>query len=158
MGFKEKINEVHESLTHPKVVKFCVISATLVWVLGICLALLVAQLDTAGTGFDLAGFNPAINYISDLGSLRYTPAPIIADFAMMQTSILMIPVSLYLKDILKGDGSKTLRKVLANLTLLCIIIALCGLFLTGVFSEDVGEKFDNLFPCYFQEYHLLSNR
>jgi hypothetical protein len=27
-----------------------------------------------------------------------------------------------------------------------MFIALCGLFLTGVFSEDVGEQFDMLFP------------
>ena len=100
---KKKINQIHESLTHPKVVKFCIISATLVWILGVSLAYLVAQLDTVGPGFDPAGYSFLINYISDFGSLRYTPMPIILNFTMMQTSMLMIPVSFYLKDVLKGN-------------------------------------------------------
>ena len=85
MGFKNKIlerkNQIHGSLTQPKVVKFCIISATLIWVLGVILAYLVAQLDSAGPGFDPAGYSIFINYISDLGSLRYTPMPVIINFS-----------------------------------------------------------------------------
>ena len=69
----------------------------------------------------------------------------------------MIPVSLYLKDVLEGDGSKKLRKILANLTLLCTVIALCGLFLTGVFSEDVGEEFDRLFPFGYPWHDIVAD-
>ena len=161
MGFKDKIvekkNQIHESLTHPKVVKFCIISATLVWILGISFAYIVAQLDTTGPGYDPAGYNFLINYISDFGSLNYTPMPIILNFTMMQTSILMIPVSIYLKDVLKGDSSKKFRNILANMTLICMIIALCGLFLTGVFSEDVGEKIDELFSFSYPSHDIVAD-
>ena len=161
MGFKNKIiekkNQIHGSLTQPKVVKFCIISATLVWVLGVILAYLVAQLDSTGPGSDPAGYSFFINYISDFGSLRYTPMPIIINFTMMETSILMIPVSLYLKDVLKGDGSKKLRNVLANLTLICMIIALCGFFFVGVLSEDVGEKIDIIFSFSYPSHDLVAD-
>ena len=153
MGLKgkilTKIHQVHDSLMDPKIVKFCVISASLLWVLSLVFGILIAQLDSAGPGFDPAGYSLLINYISDLGSLRFTPMPIILVYTMMQTSILMIPAVLYLRKVLKGDGSKKLRKILANLTLICMIIALCGFFLTGVFSEDVGEQFDLLCPITF---------
>ncbi len=160
MGFKERIiakkNQVHNSLMNPKVVKFCAISASLVWVLSLALGYLIAQLDTAGPGHDPAGYNFFINYISDLGSLRFTPMPILLVCAMMQTSILMFPAVLYLRKVLKGDGSIKLRNFLANLTLICMVIALCGLFLTGVFSEDVGEKFDVIFPIYFPMHDITA--
>ncbi len=158
MAFKDKIiekrNQIQGSLTHPKVVKFCIISASLVWVLGVLLAYLVAQLDPVGPGFDPAGYSFFINYISDLGSLRYTPMPVIINFTLMETSILMFPVSLYMKDVLKGDGSKKLRNVLANLTLICMIIALCGLFFVGVISEDVGIKLDAIFSFSYPSHDL----
>ncbi len=152
-----KKNQVYNSLINPKVVKFCVISATLVWVLGVALAYLVAQLDPAGPGYDPAGYSFLINYISDLGSLRFTPMPIILDFAMMETSILMVPAVLFLKKVLKGDGLSKLRNVLANLTLISMYIALCGLFLTGVFSEDVGEEFDMLFPFGYPWHDIVAD-
>ncbi|MHA1490244.1 MAG: DUF998 domain-containing protein [Promethearchaeota archaeon] len=157
MGFKEKVvekkNQVLGSLTSPKVVKFCAISASLIWVLSLIIAYIVAQLDPAGPSYDPAGYNFLINYISDLGSLRFTPMPIILDFAMMQTTILMVPIVLYLKKVLIGDGSKVLRKLWSNLTLICLLIAMCGLFLTGVISEDVGEKLDAIIGPPIPDYY-----
>ena len=153
MGFKDKVKIFYKMLTHPKVVKFSCIGATFVWISSVVLAILIGQLDPAGPSYDPAGFNILINYISDLGNLDLTPMPIIIDFGMMQTSILMIPVSFYLRKVLIGDRSKKLRKLMGNLTLICMLIAMCGLFLTGVISEDVGEKLDSIigppFPNYF---------
>ncbi len=161
MGLKDKFitkkKQVQDSLLNPKVVKFCAISASLVWVLSIALGYLVAQLDSAGPGYDPAGYNFFINYISDLGSLRFTPMPILLVYAMMQTSILMFPAVLYLRVVLKGDGSIKLRNMLANLTLISMVIALCGLFLTGVFSEDVGEKFDVIIPIYLPWHDITAD-
>jgi len=153
MRFKDKVKNFYKMLIHPKVVKFSCIGATFVWISSVVLAILIGQLDPAGPSYDPAGFNILINYISDLGNLDLTPMPIIIDFGMMQTSILMIPATFYLRVILIGDGSKKLRKVLANLTLISMVIAMCGLFLTGVISEDVGAKLDSIIgppiPNYF---------
>jgi hypothetical membrane protein len=144
MTYKEKLRSYYKLLINPKVVKFCAIAVSLIWFCTITLGILIAQLDPAGPSYDPAGYNILINYISDLGSLRFTPMPIILDFGLMQTAILMIPVAFYLKTILIGDRSKILRKVLANLTLICLLIAMCGLFFTGVLSEDVGEQIDTI--------------
>jgi hypothetical membrane protein len=130
----------------PQFVKFCSISSITIWISAIVLGLLIAQLDRAGPGYDLAGFNPFINYISDLGSLRFTPLPIILDFGMMATGLLMIPVSFSLKRVLVGDGTKIGRKILGNITLVTLIIGMIGFFMTGVFSEDTGEMIDKLYP------------
>ena len=79
--------------------------------------------------------------------------PIIIDFGMMQSAILIIPVSFYLRKVLIGQDSKLSRKILSNLTLICMLIAMCGLFLTGVISEDVGDMLDSIIgppiPDYF---------
>lgn len=144
MRFKKKVKQTYKFLTHPKVVKLSAISATIVWISTIVFGILIGQLDPAGPSFDPAGFNILINYISDLGNLDLTPMPIILDFGMMQTTILMIPAAFYLQKVLKGDGSKLFRKILSYLTLACMLIAMCGLFLTGVISEDVGDKLDTI--------------
>jgi len=146
-----------EFLLSPMVVKFCIISASVVWISCLVIAYLVAQLDQAGPGYDPAGYNFMINYISDLGSLRFTPMPILLDFAMMETSLLMIPAIFYLRGVLKGADKSKGRSVLANLTALCMIVAICGLFLTGVFSEDVGEQFDELFPFGYPWHDIMAD-
>lgn len=144
MGLKNRLCNFYELLTNLRVVKFCSISVVIIWLSSLFIGILVGQLDQAGPAFDPAGYNPLINYISDLGSLRFTPMPIILDFGLMQSAILMIPVAIYLKKVLKGSDSKLSRKVLSNLTLICMFIALSGLFLTGVISEDVGDLLDNI--------------
>ncbi len=157
MGIKEKIiekkNGLYSFIINPKVVKLSCIGTAIVWILSLALAYLVAQLDPAGPPSDPAGFNLLINYISDLGNLDLTPMPIIIDFGMMQTSILMVPAAFYLRKMLKGDGSKLLRKILSNLTLICMLIAMCGLFLTGVISEDVGERLDTILGPPIPDYY-----
>ena len=146
MGFKNKLNDFHQFITNPKVVKLSWIAATTTWLSSVIIALLIGQLDPAGPSYDPAGFNPAINYISDLGNQDLTPMPIIINWGMMNTALLMIPPTLYTKKILIGDDSKLSRKLLANLTVGCMLIGMGGLFFTGVISEDVGEVWDKLFP------------
>ncbi|MBD3254967.1 MAG: hypothetical protein GF383_07725 [Candidatus Lokiarchaeota archaeon] len=50
---------------------------SITWLSSVILALLIGQLDLAGPSYIPAGFNPAINYISDLGNQDLTPMPII---------------------------------------------------------------------------------
>lgn len=157
MGFKDKLNDFHQFLTNPKVVKLSWIAATITWISSVIIALLIGQLDPAGPSYDPAGFNPAINYISDLGNQDLTPMPIIINWGMMNTALLMIPPSLYIKKILIGDDSKFSRKLLANLTVVCMLIGMGGLFFTGVISEDVGEVWDKLFPIGYPWHDLVAD-
>ena len=157
MKLKEKINAFSQFLTNLKVVKLTAILAIITWVSSIILALLIGQFDPAGPSFDPAGFNPVINYISDLGNQDLTPMPIILNWGMMNGSLLMIPTALYLKTILIGENSKTPRKLLANLTVIFMLIAMGGLFLTGVLSEDVGEVWDEIFPIFLPWHDITAD-
>ena len=157
MGFKDKLNDFHKFLTNLRVVKLSWIGVIVTWISSLVLALLIGQLDPAGPSYDPAGFNPAINYISDLGNQDLTPMPIIINFGMMNTALLMIPPTLYMKKILIGDSSKILRKILANLTVVCMFIAMVGLFFTGVISEDVGDVWDKLFPIGYPWHDLVAD-
>ena len=93
MRLNKLVRETCEFLTKPKVVKFSWIGAVVTWVGSIIIALLIAQLDPVGPTPDPAGFNPLINYISDLGNQDLTPMPIILNWAMMNTALLMISPS-----------------------------------------------------------------
>ena len=144
-------------LTNLQVVKFSAIAAIIIWIGGIITALLIGQLDPTGPSYDPVGYNPVINYISDLGNQDLTPMPIIINWAMMNTGLLLIPVALHLRKILIGDKSKALRKVLANASVVFMIIAMVGLFFTGVISEDVGEVWDNIFPIGYPWHDLVAD-
>lgn len=157
MGFKDKLNGFHQFLTNLRVVKLSWIGAIITWLSSVIIALLIGQLDPAGPSYDPAGFNLAINYISDLGNQDLTPMPIIINYGMMNTALLMVPPALYMKKILIGDKSKKLRTVLANLTEVCMLIAMGGLFFTGVISEDVGEVWDKLFPIGYPWHDLVAD-
>ena len=157
MKMKERLRRSEQFLTNPKVVKLCWIGAVITWIGAGIIALLIAQLDPAGPSPDPAGFNPLINYISDLGNQDLTPMPIILNWAMMNTAILMIPPSIYMKNLLVGDSSKQIRKILAYLTTICLLIGMVGLFLNGVISEDVGEVWDLLFPIGYPWHDLTAD-
>ena len=83
--------------------------------------------------------------------------PIIINWGMMNTGLLIIPVSLHMRKILIGDKSKVLRKILANVSILCMLIAMVGLFFTGVISEDTGEVWDKLFPIGYIWHDLVAD-
>jgi hypothetical membrane protein len=157
MTLKDYFHDFYNFLTDQKVVKLSWIAATFTWVSSLIIALLIGQLDPAGPSYDPAGFNPAINYISDLGNQDLTPMPIIINYGMMNTAILTIPPSLYMKKILLGDNPKLSRKILANVTIICMLIAMGGLFLTGVISEDVGDVWDKLFPIGYPWHDLVAD-
>ena len=166
MSFKENVinkkNQFHEVLTNPKVVKNCIIIALIVFVPSIIIGLIIAQLDPSGLwqfwidnpglwiqygmgGSDDAGYSIFTDYISNLGSLNYTPIPKFLDDAIMITSIVMFPVIFYLKKLLvttiqeRAESKKKLGKLLSNLALITYLIGLIGFFGVGFFSEDVAD-------------------
>ncbi len=157
MLLKDKLSNFLQFLTNLKVVKYTMIGAILTWIPSILIALLIGQLDPAGPSYDPGGFNPLINYISDLGNQDLTPMPIIMNWGMMNAALLLIPPSFYMKKILIKEDSKIFRKILANLTVVCMLIGMVGLFLTGVISEDVGEVWDNLFPIGYPWHDLTAD-
>ncbi len=107
MKFKERLDNLYRFLTNLKVVKLSWIGVIITWFSSITIALLIGQLDPADPSYDPAGYNPAINYISDLGNQDLTPMPIIINFGMMNAALLMVPPTLYIKKKLIGNSSKS---------------------------------------------------
>ncbi|MBY8982174.1 MAG: DUF998 domain-containing protein [Candidatus Lokiarchaeota archaeon] len=128
------------SLTKPKLVKVCVFFATSIFILGLILAVIIAFL------FGPESYSFWINYISDLGSFNYTPAPYILDFIAISTAILLLPLFSYFTKLLyqKPEVEKEgfwqifhfIMRVLIIIGYVFLIFSAIGLFGIGLFSED----------------------
>ncbi len=145
MGFTDNIKKKKEQamnvLTNPKLVKRCIYLVMVIFPVGLLLGFLVAQFDLAGPGADLAGFNLVDNYISDMGSLRYTPVTKFLDDSCMMTAFLMFPCILYMKKVIDSaeqESGAKLRRFLSNLAFIAMFIGIIGLWGLGFFSEDVS--------------------
>ncbi|MFX0103680.1 MAG: hypothetical protein ACFFCS_29225, partial [Candidatus Hodarchaeota archaeon] len=90
MKIKEKIRDFNKFLTHPRVVKACTIVIMLTFIPSIIIGTIVAY-TFGGTEQGPGTYSIFTNYISDLGSFRYTPIPNFLDDAAMLTSVLMFP-------------------------------------------------------------------
>ena len=124
-----------------KTVKTCGYIGLILFANSLIIGYIVAQ-------FDADGFNIFDNDISDLGSIRNTPIPLLLDFGVMSMSILLIPTVILISKTLKPTSqysefsrrkAKRLRisqlfyDILGSLGLL---IGLIGLFGLGLFSKD----------------------
>jgi len=139
----------HEFLVDPKVVRPCIIFAQIYFPLMIITGYIIAVLLGPGT------FNIMDNYISDLGSLRYTPIPKFLDNATMLTSLLLVPISFYIKHMFDSK-SKQLESInvstkYTSVVLITMLIGLFGIFIVGFINEDVAIS---LYPFTTNEYDL----
>ncbi|MFX0056717.1 MAG: hypothetical protein ACFE85_08875 [Candidatus Hodarchaeota archaeon] len=135
----------YNKLSNPKLVKLCIIFAHSIFLTGLLIGVIIAYL------FGPESYNIWDNYISDLGSFRYTPAPFILDTIAMMTAVLLVPIFFYLtKEILSNEfpiklrsietlGKKLYRLivfVLGILGFIALLFTVIGLFGIGLFSED----------------------
>ena len=148
-----RLSRIGLTLRQPAVIRFCLYGVIVSWVVALGGGYLFAQLDPAGPGKDAAGYSLLANYISDLGSLRYTPLPKFLDCGLMLTGIFMVPTALYLRRIMSPAGdTNRFRKIFSYLILGVYLVGSVGIFFTGVISEDVGDSWDALFGMPFPDY------
>ena len=165
MTLKEKLEvqrkKTYEFLVNPKVVRLCIKGALILFIPSLIIgAILASLLDPAGIWMasaiwnqvgmeqlppDQAGFSIFTDYISNLGSLNFSPIPFFLDDAAMITSLLLIPVCFYLKkrfdSIYKElESPGKLGKYLSNLSLIFMLLGMIGFFGIGFFSEDVADS------------------
>jgi hypothetical protein len=148
-----RLSRMGLALRRPAVIRFCLYGVIVSWIVALGGGYLFAQLDPAGPGKDPAGYSLLVNYISDMGSLRYTPLPKFLDCGLMLTGIFMVPIALYLRRIMSpaGDANR-FRKIFSYLILGVYVVGSVGIFFTGVISEDVGFSWDALFGMPFPDY------
>jgi len=99
------------------------------------LGLIIASL-TGSEGYSIWN-----NYISDLGSARYTSAPFIFDIIAIVSAILFVPILLYIRELFisKPEGNNKeffYIRILGNAAFTAMIIGTIGFFGIGIFSMD----------------------
>ncbi len=132
------IRRTYEKLTSPETIKICGILIIPIFFGLFCLAVLVAIF------LGPTGYNIVDNWISDMGSYNYTPAPFLLDAALIGTGVLMIPFTFYLENHIapiprKAEDLPAPHRWIYRLTSLAFFWNMIGnisMVLVGIFSED----------------------
>jgi hypothetical protein len=142
LKLKKNGKSIYDTLTKPKVVKFSIYISLLTFLPGLILGIIVA------INFGTLGYNLWFNWISDLGSLLYTPAPFILDLTCILSAIFIVPLILNLSRLYsshqnhKLDNSKKehyiilFRRIFGYIGVASLLIGVIGMFFVGVFSLD----------------------
>ena len=153
---------VYNWLIKPDVVKISVIIDLILFLPGLYLCVIIAMV------YGSQRYNIWDNFMSDLGSINYTPVPNLFDVNLMITSVLIIPAFLYnykylTKDtrvIVFNSQEKSMRRVFhiiifinALSGLILLLIGSIGMFGIGIFSEDRTTLFNLHF--YFSVFVFL---
>jgi hypothetical protein len=140
-----KINRLFNHFLNQKLIKICIYVSVLTFLPGLLIGVLIAYF------FGPESYNIIDNYISDLGSISYTPAPFILDAIAMITACFLVPVFFYItkiivsetKSIIFNSNESIFKRIycinidlLAFFGLLSLLSGAVGLFGIGLFSED----------------------
>jgi len=144
-SFLLKINRVFNAFLNEKLIKICIYVSLLIFLPGLLIGVVIAYF------FGPESYNIIDNYISDLGSIRYTPAPLLLDAIVLTTACFLVPVFFYIAKMIVSDtrsiifdSNKSIFKriycinidLLAFFGLLSLLSGAVGLFGVGLFSED----------------------
>ena len=137
--------KIYNWFVNPKLVKITILFNLLVFLPGLGLCMLIAYL------YGPQGYSIWENYISDLGSINFTPTPFLFDCIAMIGAVLLIPAFIYnykylvegSKNIIMNSNEKPSRRTLyffihfnALIGLIVLLLGSVGLFGIGVFSVD----------------------
>jgi hypothetical protein len=142
MKMKRNGRKFYDKVTEPKFVKISIYISLATFLPGILLGLVIALT------FGPIPYNLFFNYISDLGSLKFTPAPFILDLTCTISAIFIIPLILNLSRLFSShmieniDNSKRsrnlikYRRIFGYTGVVCLFVGIFGMFFVGVFSLD----------------------
>ncbi len=128
---------------NPRVIRILIILDMLIFLPGIALAILLA-FTLGGSEIAPGSYNFVANYISDLGSARYSPAPWLLDGISMISALLLIPILISSRKLVDQDIREQKRSpafIAAGkggswVGFCALYIGIVGLFGIGLFSED----------------------
>ncbi|MFW9826306.1 MAG: hypothetical protein ACFFEY_01655 [Candidatus Thorarchaeota archaeon] len=139
---KKNSKNLYDTLTKPKIVKISIYVSLLTFLPGLIVGLIIA------INYGTLGYNLWYNWISDLGSRAYTPAPFILDLTCIISAIFIVPLILNLTRLYsshqnhKLDNTKKehyiilFRRIFGYVGVVCLFIGVIGMFFVGVFSLD----------------------
>ena len=142
---------VYNWLTKPDVVKISIIINLILFLPGLYLCVIIAMV------YGSQGYNIWNNFISDLGSINYTPLPNLFNVIILITSVFIIPAFLYnykyltknTKILVFNSQEKSFRRlfhiiiyITALSGLILLLIGTIGMFGIGIFSEDRTTQFN----------------
>ena len=142
MKVKRNSKKFYDKVTEPRIVKISIYISLLTFLPGIILGLIIA------INFGSLPYSLWINYISDLGSLKYTPAPFILDVTCTLSAIFIVPLILNLSRLYSSnmvdnvDNSKRtyyinkFRRTFGYLGVIFLFVGVFGMFFVGIFSLD----------------------
>ncbi|MFW9988446.1 MAG: hypothetical protein ACFFC3_07310 [Candidatus Odinarchaeota archaeon] len=142
LKMKRNSKYIYDQLTKPKVVKISLYISLLTFLPGLIFGLIIA------IRFGGFGYSIWYNWISDLGSVRYTPTPFILDLTCILSSIFIIPLILNLSRLYsthqnhKLDNTKKehyiilFRRIFGYIGVVSLFVGVIGMFFVGVFSLD----------------------
>ena len=128
----EKENLI-EKITDHKLVKISTFIALVVAFSCLIIGYIIAQ-------FGPYGYNMSDNYISDMGSRRYTPFPYTRTISNLISSPLFFPLTFYMKKHLAPISHEIPKKqkVVGNLGFIGMLTIFIGMMFTGIITEDVN--------------------
>jgi hypothetical membrane protein len=148
MSIRESINEARAKfytiVTNYNVVKFSAMIVMVGYISLLIIGVIVATL------LDPEGYTIWDNWISDLGSLDHTPAPILYDIACIVAGSMTLPLTFYMEKLLAPLPERTqltelhysrLRFRLSSFAFLFSIIGNLGYIGVGIFSADRDYEF-----------------
>lgn len=139
---KQNSKKFYDKATAPKIVKISIYISLATFLPGLLLGLIVA------INFGSIPYSLWINYISDLGSFKYTPAPYILDVTVALSAIFIVPLILNLsrlyssKMVVDYDRTKRsyyinrFRRIFGYLGVSFLFVGVFGMFFVGIFSLD----------------------
>lgn len=139
---RRKSRKFYDKITEPKIVKISIYISLATFLPGIITGLLVAIFNGN------LPYSLWLNYISDLGSLKYTPAPFILNVTCTLSAIFIIPLILNLSRLYSSNMSENLdntkrtyyinkfRRVFGYMGVAFLFVGVFGMFFVGIFSLD----------------------
>lgn len=142
MKVKRNSKKFYDKVTEPKIVKISIYISLATFLPGIITGLIVAIY------YGHLPYSLWLNYISDLGSFKFTPAPFILDVTCALSAIFIVPLILNLSRLYSSsmseniDNSKRtrkinkLRRIFGYMGVSFLFVGVFGMFFVGVFSLD----------------------
>lgn len=142
MKVKQNSKKFYDKVTEPKIVKISIYVSLATFLPGIIIGLIVA------INYGNLPYSVWLNYISDLGALKYTPAPFILDVTCILSAIFIVPLILNLNRLYSSNMSENIdnskrtyyinkfRRIFGYMGVLFLFVGVFGMFFIGIFSLD----------------------